>query len=193
MTAPVYGLVMAGGFSRRMGQDKALLDYHGEHQSVWTAKLLESVCDKVFISCRSDQDPGTGDRWPRIHDREKDQGPIGGFLSAHMAHPDAAWLTVACDLPLLTSHTLTHLLAERDPQRLATVYRAQRDGLPEPLCALYEPEIMPLFQKFLSEGRSCPRKTLLLNETRVKLIDLPDPYALDNVNTPEDLQRIRTL
>lgn len=193
MTAPVYGLVMAGGFSRRMGRDKALLDYHGEPQSVWTAKLLESVCENVLISCRANQDPGTGNRWPRIHDREEDQGPIGGFLSAHAAHPDAAWLAVACDLPLLTSRTLKYLIAERDPRMLATVYRAQGDGLPEPLCALYEPEIMPVFKDFMGKGRFCPRKTLLLNEERVKLIDLPDADALDNVNTPEDLQRMRSL
>lgn len=193
MTAPVYGLVMAGGFSRRMGRDKALLDYHGEPQSVWTAKLLESVCENVSISCRANQDPGTGNRWPRIHDREENQGPIGGFLSAHATHPDASWLAVACDLPLLTFGTLAHLISDRDPQMLATVYRAHRDGLPEPLCALYEPGIMSIFQDFLLEGRFCPRKTLLLNEEHVKLIDLPVPNALDNVNIPEDLQRMQSL
>jgi len=190
MNAPVFGLVMAGGYSRRMGRDKALLDYHGVPQARWTAQMLEPVCEQVWISCREGQDTDTGGRWGRIHDRKADQGPIEGFLSAHAAHPDAAWLAVACDMPRLTRDTLSRLIEARDPACLATVFRASRDGLPEPLCALYEPAIMCVFRDDLAAGRFCPRKTLLVNEERVNLIDLPDPDALDNLNTPEDFQRM---
>jgi molybdopterin-guanine dinucleotide biosynthesis protein A len=181
---------MAGGYSRRMGRDKALLDYHGIPQARWTAELLGSVCDKVWISCREGQETGTGDQWDQIYDQRKDQGPVEGFLSAHAERPDAAWLVVACDLPNLTREILTGLLEARDPACLATAYRAARDGLPEPLCALYEPEIMPIFRSDLAAGRGCPRKTLLIREAQVNLIDLPRTDALDNINTPEELCRL---
>ena len=46
---------------------------------------------------------------------------------------------LACDLPLLDAATLEHLLRARDPRRAATAYRSSHDGLPEPLCAIYEP------------------------------------------------------
>jgi molybdenum cofactor guanylyltransferase len=189
MIPPLYGLVLAGGFSRRMGRDKALLRYHDAPQAVWTARLAAAVCAQVFLSCRRGQDPGATEL-PRIHDEVEGQGPMGGLLSAHAQHPHAAWLAVACDLPRLTEQTLRVLVDARDPDSLATVYRASRDGLPEPLCALYEPAIMSLFREALANGRHCPRKVILQNEARVRFLDLPDPTALDNINTPEGAQSL---
>ena len=46
---------------------------------------------------------------------------------------------LACDLPFLADETLRHLIEHRDPSRLATAYRSSHDGLPEPLCAIWEP------------------------------------------------------
>ena len=191
MSTPLYGLVMAGGYSRRMGRDKALLDYHGRAQAVWTAELLARPCARVFLSCRAGQDTGDGGRWPRILDLREGEGPIGGFLSAHAAHPKAAWLAMACDLPRMTDADLETLVLARDPRALATVFRSTRDGLPEPLCALYEPTAMAVFAAALQAGRHCPRKVLIEHAARVRLVDLPDPLALENINTPEEAASLR--
>ncbi len=193
MNVPVYGLVMAGGLSRRMGRDKARIDYHGIPQAVWTARLLEEACSRVFVSCREDQDLGFTERddLHRIHDIEPNLGPIGGFISAHRAHPQAAWIAVGCDLPRLTAGTLRFLIAQRDAGKLCTAYRSVLGGLPEPLCALYEPAIMQVFEEALARDLRCPRRILIDQEHQVKLIDLPGPDALDNVNTPEEASDFR--
>lgn len=184
----LLGLVMAGGYSRRMGRDKALLDFHGMPQALWAARWLNKVCGSVFISCREGQDLGGAEQqgFARIHDLEEGQGPMGGMLAAHAARPDAAWLTVACDLPRLDEDTLRHLVEARDDRALATVYRSAGEGLPEPLCAIYEPAAMSCFREALEAGRRCPRKVLIEQEERVKLVELPNPRALENVNTPEE-------
>ena len=58
-------------------------------------------------------------------------GPIAGIAAAQARwRPGAAWLVLACDLPNLDAHTLAHLLAHRDPARIATAYRSSRDALP---------------------------------------------------------------
>lgn len=190
MTAPVYGLVLAGGFSRRMGRDKALLDYHGLPQALWTAQLLSAVCEKVFFSCRADQDLGQEGGFPRIHDAVEGKGPLVGMVTAAHQHPQAAWLVLACDLPRLTSATLEDLLRHRALD--ATAFRSPFDGLPDPLCALYEPAFVPVWEAALAADRRCPRKLLLENADRVSLLDPADPQSLDNANTPDELNAFRT-
>lgn len=191
--APLYGLVLAGGFSRRMGCDKALLDYHGVPQGRWTGKLLEQVCDKVYFSCRTGQDLGDGPdiEEMRIHDLHEGHGPIGGMLLAHGKHPEAAWLVVACDLPRLNVETLRHLLNSRDAESMATAYNSAHGGLPEPLCAIYEPEAFAPLKEFFDSGKKCPRKFLIISDP-VHLLELCDRSALDNANTPEEADSMRT-
>ena len=185
MSTPLYGLVLAGGASTRMQRDKAALDYHGRPQLEWTFDLLSEVCERVFVSVREEQTEDTvRSRFPQIIDRLRDKGPIAGIAAAQAEVPDAAWLVVACDLPFLSRATLDHLLANRDRARHATAYRSAHDGLPEPLCAIYEPVSRLGIAEYVGVGKHCPRK--FLGQTDVCLLDQPDPRSLDNVNTVEE-------
>ncbi|MGH8259756.1 MAG: NTP transferase domain-containing protein, partial [Steroidobacteraceae bacterium] len=123
-------------------------------------------------------------RFPQIVDTGEAAGPIAGILAAQAQHPEAAWLVLACDLPFLDGQTLEHLLRSRHPDRLATAYRSSHDGLPEPLCAIYEPASREAIRAYVASGRDCPRKFLIQADTA--LLDQPDPRALDNVNTPAE-------
>ena len=185
MSAPLHGLVLAGGRSTRMGRDKAALAYHGRSQLEAAWALLAPRVAACFVSVRSDQvgDPARAQH-PQIVDGPEVAGPAAGILAAQRAHPQAAWLVLACDLPFLDAGTLDHLLAARDPAKLATAFRSAHDGLPEPLCAVYEPAAAPHFARHVGEGRSCPRKFLLTHD--VKVIDLPRADALDNVNSADE-------
>ena len=186
MTAPLYGLVLAGGRSSRMGSDKAAIRYGDRTQLERAADLLRAVTLETFVSVRSDQvsDPLRA-KFPQIVDTGEVEGPAAGIQAALRTKPDAAWLVVACDLPYLTAATISHLLAHRDVSRIATAYRSSHDGLPEPLCAIYEPSAGPALQQFIATGRNCPRKFLINSDTL--LLAQPDPETLDNVNTPADL------
>jgi molybdenum cofactor guanylyltransferase len=184
-TAPLYGLVLSGGRSTRMGTDKAALRYQDEPQLERTMRLLERFVAKAYVSVRADQstDPLRA-RFVQIRDRQEGLGPIAGLLAAQAEHPAAAWLLLACDLPLLDATTLEHLLRERAPARLATVYRSSHDGLPEPLCAIYEPASREPLADWVAAGRNCPRKFLL--SVDIQLLNEPNPRALDNINTPQE-------
>lgn len=185
---PVFGLVLAGGQSQRMGQDKASLAYHGEPEALRTYRLLERFCDRVFVSCREDQADLVGRRGlPQIHDSVAGKGPVSGLLSAFEAHPGAAWLAVACDLPRLDEDTLAALVAGRNPFRFATAFRGYQD-LAEPLCTLWEPKARARLYQFLGAGFDCPRKVLI--NSPIALLDLPKAGALTNANTPEERQEV---
>lgn len=168
-----------------MKRDKAALTYHGQSQLEWAHALLSEVCAATFVSVRPDQrTEATRAKFPQIVDRQPGIGPIAGIAAALQEHPKVAWLVVACDLPFLTRETLQHLIANRDPQSVATSYRSAHDSLPEPLCAIWEPAARDAVLAHIESGKQCPRKFLINAKTR--LLELPDPKALDNVNTVDE-------
>jgi molybdopterin-guanine dinucleotide biosynthesis protein A len=181
---PLYGLLLSGGASRRMKQDKAALEYGGEPQLLRAWRVLQQATGHAFVSVRDEQrDDPLRAGLPQIVDRYDAIGPVAGMLSAQDAHPQAAWLVVACDLPLLDAATLRLLIEQRDATGDATAFASRHDGLPEPLCAIWEPSSHGLLRQRFEQGSYCPRKALGL--LRTKLLPAPGE-ALDNVNTPEE-------
>jgi molybdenum cofactor guanylyltransferase len=181
--APLYGLVLAGGRSTRMQRDKAAIEYQpGETQLDAAVKLLAPRVERVFVSVRAEQ---SGERaragYAQIVDRGDVEGPIAGISAALAEHPQVAWLVLACDLPFLDAATLDQLIAARNSAGDATAFRSSHDGLPEPLCAIYEPRARAAIAAHIAGGRNCPRKFLINAGT--SLLDQPNPRALDNVNT----------
>lgn len=185
----VYGLVLAGGQSSRMGTDKSLLNYHGRPQAQHLFQLMEGLGLKTYLSCRSEQATHSEFKdLPMITDRFIDFGPLGGILSAMASHPGKAWFVVACDLPLVTSLTMEELLAERDPLKQATAYFNIERKHFEPLFAIYEPRIYSRMLHFLGEGMTCPQKVLF--NSHIKCLELKSQGPLENVNTPEERAKV---
>ena len=183
--APVYGLILAGGRSSRMQRDKAALSYGGKSQLDRAYDLAARHADRVFVSVRASQtaEPTRAAK-PLIVDAFDGEGPIVGIRSALQAYPQVAWLVLACDLPFLSDAALAHLLTARDPRAVATAYASAHDGLPEPLCAVWEPAAGAALAAYQESGGHCPRKFLLRGAARI--IDPVDRRALDNVNTPDE-------
>lgn len=183
--AVLNGLVLAGGRSKRMQRDKAALQYAGRTQLERAMELLQPYVARAFVSVREDQ-VGDPVRAPfsQIVDTGMGVGPIAGIIAAQTRHPESAWLVVACDLPFLDGPTLEHLVRSRRSDRQATAYRSSHDGLPEPLCAIYEPSSRTAIAAYVASGQECPRK--FLSRADVALLDALDPRALDNINTPKE-------
>jgi molybdopterin-guanine dinucleotide biosynthesis protein A len=173
-----------------MHADKAALAYGPRPQLAEAYDLLARKVGRAWISVRAEQaaEPLRA-RYPQIVDGATGRGPIAGIIAAQAQHPDAAWLVVACDLPFLDEATLDALVARRDPGRLATAYASRHDGLPEPLCAIYEPASRAAILAQVADGRDCPRKFLVEHDALV--LAPVSPVALDNANTPEDAAAAR--
>jgi len=185
----IFGLILAGGSSRRMGQDKALLKFHGKPQVEHIFDLLQKSCTEVFLSKRKDQTPYKNMAFIDDSDEFAGQGPLSGILSAMKKYPGAAWLIVACDLPFVTEKTIQSLIDQRDPQKTATAFISTHDGLPEPLCAIWEGEAFSSILKLFNEGIHCPRKILIKNNAH--LLKQNDPRWLENINTPEEYEQTK--
>ena len=182
----LYGLVLSGGKSTRMGTDKGLITYHGMPQREYLYQLLDRVCDRTFISLRKEQESEVPFGFATIADEDKFKGPYNGLLSAHSKHPDVAWLVLACDLPLIDLLALQQLIAARDPNAAATAFAQKEDPLPEPLCAIWEAKALEESVQYLSNGNgTCPRK-FLINNDNVKLVFPENENVLLNANSEEE-------
>ena len=182
---PINGLILAGGKSQRMGGlDKGSITYHGLEQREYMAQIVNQYAEETFLSLRKEQVGKVESSFQSIEDAFLGLGPFGGILSAFQRTPNAAWLTVACDLPYLSASTIAYLIANRDPRKLATCFHNSDTQFPEPLITIWEPRAYPIMLEFLSMGYSCPRKVLINSD--VLQLDLKDIQEIKNVNTPED-------
>ena len=186
---PLHGLVLSGGRGTRLGRDKGTLDYHGVPQALWGLRLLEPFCSRRFVSVRPDQVDAPAFRGlPAVVDRGASAGPASGVAAALAEFPNVAWLVIAADMPLLTNAVIGRLVRHRDPSVLATAYR-HSDGVPEPLCAIWEPSAAArLGSPAPGQGVSLRR---LLEDGPTRLIDVGDNEALTSVNTEADDLRVR--
>lgn len=184
--APLYGLVLSGGFSTRMQRDKGLLNYHGKPQADHCYHLLLDHCEKVYVSTRQDQwDDNTLTHLPQLHDRFLNMGPLSGILTAMTTYPHAAWIVLACDLPFVTEAVLSNLVAKRNPFKMATAYLKT---FPEPLCSIYEPKSVIRLLEAVATGCYCPKKVLA--NIPIQELALPDLRALDNINTKAEYSEV---
>ena len=181
---PLYGLVLGGGVSARMGTDKALLNYHGQPQRDYVFALLEKFCDRVYHSINAQAIPD--DR--TIKDIHPFQGPLNGILSAFNYREDVAWITVPVDMPFVDESVIQFLMVHRDFTKVATCFYDSDDKLPEPLLTIWEPSCAVLLQAFYKEGKTSPRDFLKI--ANIKLLRVPDKKALTNINTPEDFDEL---
>lgn len=192
MTVPLNGLVMAGGVSRRMGADKAALEFAGAKLLDHAAVVLRAAVPEVYVSVRDAQaDDELRGQYALINDRFTGIGPAAGILSAHLYDSDAAWLVLACDMPLVSELLLSQLVAARNPAVAATALAGQARGRVEPLCAIYEPVTLAAFHDQVRGGGACSPSDWL-KSVAVERVTVPDE-DLAGANTQQELQSLRDL
>jgi molybdopterin-guanine dinucleotide biosynthesis protein A len=188
--APLNALILTGGKSTRMGQDKALISHHGVPQYEYLAEVCQGLGMETFISCRAEQqEQFSASGHQVIIDSLHNQGPLGGIISAFMKYPDNAWMVLASDIPLLDKNVLNELISQRDTSKNATAFISSYDGFPEPLIAIWEPKSYMRIMEFIAMGYDCPRKVLI--NTPTHLIVPTEPHKLTNVNTPDELAKLQ--
>ena len=186
------GLVLAGGKSLRMGHAKDKINWHGKEQRYFMADLLKSYCNEVYISCRADQATEiVAAGYTPLPDTFLNMGPLGGILSALRFQRKAAWLVVACDLPLVNDSTLQQLVQNRDIEKIATTFKSPFDSFPEPLITIWEPRSYPVLLQYLGMDITCPRKVLINGD--VNILNPAREESLMNVNSPEDAERATSI
>lgn len=176
------GAVLAGGASRRMGRDKALLEVEGVAMVVRVARALSLVDCRPVMVVGGDRVELEALGLDTVPDRWPGEGPLGGIITA-LATSGTSTMVVACDLPWLEAGALTSILTAPPPFDVAV---ARTDRL-EPLCACWTPTALPVLADRFAAGERAVHR--VLDDLSVHVVDV-DPSALRNVNEPGDLPAV---
>ncbi|PKN31815.1 MAG: molybdenum cofactor guanylyltransferase [Deltaproteobacteria bacterium HGW-Deltaproteobacteria-18] len=187
----MIGLVLAGGKSSRLGQDKTRVVHEGQTLLTRTATLLQRHVDQVYLSCR--HAPAVDGPWPVITDETERIGPAGGIITA-LRKFGAPTFVLACDLPFMEDSIIERLMEAREkrPQDcVLTTWQLKDSGFIENLVAIYEPQALPLLENGVAQGLF-KLSRLIPAELRHSVIYTEDErHIFFNVNYPADLEQLQ--
>ena len=176
--SPINGLILSGGLSTRMGEDKRLIKYHDKTQEQYLFDLLTPYCSEVYVSINQSQQTDL----PHIFDLNLSvKSPIVGIVSAFDKNSETAWLVVACDMPFINQEVIEHLIKHRNPEKFATAFENPEEHFPDPLLTIYEPKIYEKLQEAINQGKKSPMK--VLQNLEIELLEVFDNKILMNINT----------
>lgn len=192
----MIGVVLAGGRSTRLGQDKVRLRLPGDGRDMLarTADLLAACTDGVVISCRA---PDAGEETlalpgiRSIPDAKPGLGPLGGVWSA-LRELRQPILVLSCDLPFMDVPTLRRLIdarGARPPEALMTTFQQAETGFIEALVSIYEPACLPFFEE--ARARNLRQLNLVIPEKLQSRVVYTRAEALPffNINFPANSSR----
>lgn len=174
-------IVLAGGRSRRMGQDKNFLPVAGRPLIQHIVGQLEPWFDTVLIGA-NDPDRFAFLQRRVIPDRQPGLGPLMGLMSCLSESRHELNFVTACDIPVMEPHFLMRMIQAADDCDIAMPL--SRDGQPEPLLAVYRKSVCAAAEEVLQRGGR--RMADLFERVKVKYVPMPETNWYRNLNTMEE-------
>lgn len=180
-------LILAGGDSRRMGQDKAALQLDGKTLLERVTATMQQVFPKVIISVRQ---PRADVALSQVCDEVAASGPLAG-LAAGLAQADTPWVfAVACDMPFVSVAVVQRLAQHRDGYDAVVPLVG---GHPQPLAAFYATSALDAMRTSLAGADKSLRGMLeklnvdYVSEAELRACD-PQLRSFFDLDTPQDFQ-----
>jgi molybdopterin-guanine dinucleotide biosynthesis protein A len=193
-TREVTGIILAGGKSRRLGRDKALLELGGRSLLSLVVAKLRSLCTEVVIAGGL----GTYDQVPGVRlvaDIHPGHGALGGIHAGLQASHTEYGLVVGCDMPFLNRNLLSYMIGHTERTcRAADVIIPRLNGFTEPLHAVYSRRCLGPIEEVLAHGGGriitffSQVRVIYIEEAELNRFD-PQRRSFFNVNTPSDWRR----
>jgi molybdopterin-guanine dinucleotide biosynthesis protein A len=179
------GVVLAGGTGRRMGCDKALIDFAGQPLLWRVAERLSVACATVVVAPGTRRLPGLP--WPQVDDRVAGAGPLAGILGTLAVASTPLIAAVAVDMPHVDPALLLTLA---DAWRGQAAVVPVHDGRPQPLHAVYATSALRRLAAMFDAGERSPTRALRGVDALMMPVPSGQRWSLD-LDTREDLARIR--
>lgn len=184
---PLFGCILIGGASRRMGRAKHLLPLAGGTGKTWlhrTVRVLQTCCQQVAIAGRGEI-PNDLRHMHHLPDAPGVNGPLAGILSAMRWAPRASWLVAACDLPFLSPEAVSWVLEQRSAGVWALLPRVSESAPVEPLLAWYGFRCREIIEALAAAARPALRDVAKHPKCRAIVVPSLLARAWQDVDTPE--------
>jgi len=185
------GILLCGGRSERMGQDKGLIAWEGEPLVVRLAMLLQGLFQEVLVVTGRERRYTDLLDLPILEDKIKGIGPLGGAYTGLLASKHEYNLVAACDMPRVKPELISLLVSETE--RSSWIIIPQVRGYLEPLLAIYSKRCLPAIEQLISSKRLklqglCELvPTKVIPEEKLRKVD-PELESFFNLNAPQDLR-----
>ncbi len=192
----VTGVLLAGGKSTRMGEDKRFLQVGEQTLFHRSLAVLRSVFEQVLVVIAQDSPP-LDEGVPVLRDLVPDCGSLGGLYTGLKQATTSCSFVVACDMPFLDPAAVRSFVESKGD---ADVMMAKLDQGLQPMHAVYSKRCIPAIEAMIQK-RDLKIQRLADEPTlRVHLVPAADLRNIDpegrsflNVNTPADLRAARAL
>lgn len=184
------GIILAGGKSSRMGQDKGLMQLNGIPMiSHVIEKMKEAGINEILIVTNSPSDYQQFG-YKTVEDEIKDQGPIAGIYSGLMASKNQNNVILSCDVPFLNQLVLRELMKQHNQ---AEITITQFEGRLHPLIGIYSRNLIDSAKEHISDG--ILKMELFIADNNGQIIDLDylkgriNENSFANINSLKDLKK----
>lgn len=180
-------VILAGGKSKRMKQDKAFLLYQGKS----FIEQIKTQCHFFEEKILSRNDSLLkDDEWIIISDQYQEIGPMGGIYSVLKHCQSDALFVIACDTPYITTSLIQKICHQYQGEDILIC--RDDNGKIHPLCGIYHKRILPLLEKHIQKEHYRLMKMIEQTNYQIMTLNHEDSLQLQNINTPEDYQKIKT-
>jgi len=182
----ITGIVLAGGQSSRMGQEKASLLWKGKRLVDYAVETLSPLCKELFIS--SNNPDLIVNNLEILPDGYRGIGPIAGIEAGLSRASNEICIVVSCDTPLLPTKMFQYMLQEHQDFDISL---AAHEGINEPMIGIYSKRVYPVIREAIGNGENKPPTIIRMNRWQeINIHPNLNFYSADmfrNLNRPEDL------
>lgn len=187
-SAEITGIILAGGENKRMGKNKALVEWRGKSLINWVLDAIQPLCSQIIISSNDTFPVKPGVKI--VPDRFSRTGPAAGIEAGLYHSTTKLNIIVSCDTPLVSTEFFEYMISKHQDKEISIPVH---NGVNEPMIGIYNKSVQHVFQEALKSGRNKPPaiiRTCRYQEVPIKR-DL-NFYRGDmflNLNSPEDLKK----
>jgi molybdopterin-guanine dinucleotide biosynthesis protein A len=196
MEIDVTGILLAGGKSRRMGEDKRYLVVGEQTLLERGLAVLRSIFQEVLVVIAQDSPPLDVEARV-VRDLVPECGSLGGLYTGLVQATTPFIFVVACDMPFLDPAVITQFTSRR---AAADIVMAKLAARLHPMHALYGKRCLPVVEEMIRTRQLKIQEIVLRSSLLVRYVTEADLVAIDptgrsfqNVNTPADLEVARSL